>query len=1091
MNTNKQNLGDTSKQDAASAIMFCLGAAYLLIVMTMMTPYTRSLDDIKITLIHVLGPPLIIAYLALVGLGYVEVPRRGVLYPLGIYFLVMIVSGLLARPYCRWQSWLGIQMAWVLLGPFLAFFSCSGTRVWLKRVVGFLMLLGLLSTVFGLLIRGYEGTRVENGRIVPSRNGLGYWLKAPYDKERAAVDRQREKMQRQYEAITAKYFRTADETARRALAANVEELRTAVKVLDDKILKLEENTIYRLANTFDGSEGKTNMMSFILNRQFYGAFLLLMIPMAVAFFLVSGGWLQPLLAAPNQRGKWKAFAPAVGQAFAILTVVLGAACLKYTECKISRYVGAPAVFVLFILLMFFVARLPQRHHLRAFAALAGLGVFAAAAAFVLAGGSILNIFRPERWQAIIDDVKVSIIARQVIWGGSIGIWLSSIQDFLIGSGPTTFGIMFPVFRRPDYFLFEISHRTLSSHNYFMDLLCDTGILGFSSFMAFLGFLFWKCLMLIRRDPDITKRILAVGVVTGLSGFFVNNFVSPNARWCIGAIQLWAGLGVMAGMINRPRKRDDTRRPFKPPTELQRKTALVLCALSVVGGVYTSVHGVRFFQASMVNNEALVVMRDGAPQTLVESYDAAIQNAENAARDPKLSPEDRQRKADEAESYRNAFEEQRQNAMDLFVKSIALDPNITTNYYKLATLQYAGPRMLPEREDYEVALKTYMKLQEYCPEYAQIRLNLGSGYLRLGMLDQAVKECRRAARMTIDADSRSANMMFLQCLLQAARQRGSPALAEGDIEDVDALARKLRKGSDPISRYVMESLPEPAKRALQAYRGKKASEEEKAELARKLAEGLNPLVKSPGLYQEDRFAGVRLSQSTRERLEDKPRDERQLARLNRALLADAFPDMIAMDPEEEAVRNCKRLVDWWDNLIRKNTYISPSRMRARRNEILESLANRYADQARNGGSYPEEIRAWHYLYQLAPQSRAALEGLLYAYTEHNDLQSLREFLEKKLGERPADLYLRSWLARTYILTGNPREAKRQVLILQKMDPQREEIYYLLYSIHNQAGNKELARKNAALYQEAGHTEQWLKEVKEFLRADKPEAPKEKG
>ena len=1089
MNTNKQNLGDTSKQDVGSAIMFCLGAAYLLIVMTMMTPYTRSLDDIKVTLIHVLGPPLIIAYLALVGLGCVEVPRRGVLYPLGIYFLVMIVSGLLARPYCRWQSWLGIQMAWVLLGPFLAFFSCSGPRVWLKRVVGFLMLLGLLSTVFGLLIRGYEGTRVENGRIVPSRNGLGYWLRAPYDKEKDAVDWQREENQRQYEAITAKYFRTADETARRALAANADELRISVKVLKDKIQKIEENTIYRLANTFDGNEGKTNMMSFILNRQFYGAFLLLMIPMAVAFFLISGGWLQPLLAAPNLRGKWKAFLPALGQAFAVLTIVLGAACLKYTGCKVSRYVGAPVVFVLFILLLFFVARLPQRHRLRVFAVLAGLGVVAVPAAFVLAGGSILNTFRPERWQAIMSDVNVSVVARQVIWGGSIGIWLSSIQDFFIGSGPTTFGIMFPMFRRPDYFLFEISHRTLSSHNYFVDLLCDTGILGFSSFMAFLSFLFWKCLMLIRRDPDITKRILAVGVVTGLSGFLVNNFVSPNARWPIGAIQLWAGLGIMAGMINRPRKRDDTRQPFNPPTELQRKTALVLCALSVVGGIYTGVHGVRFFQASMLNNEALVIMRDGPGQTLTDVYGAVIQSAENAARDPQLSPEDRQRKADEAEGYRNGFEEQRQNAMDLFVKSIALDPNYTTNYYKLGTLQYAGPKMLPEREDYETALKTYRKLQQYCPEYAQIRLNLGFGYQRLGMLDQAVKEFRRAARMTIDADATSANMVFLQYLLQAARLRGSPALAAGDIEDVDALARKLRKGSDPTSRYVMESLPEPAKSALQAYRGKKASEEEKAELTQKLAAGLNPLLTAPTLYQEDRFAGVRLSQSTRERLEDKPREERQLARLNRALLADAFPDLIAMDPEEEAVRNCKRLVDWWDNLIRKNTYVSPSRIRAQRNEILENLANLYADQARNGGSYQEEIRAWHYLYQLAPQNRAALEGLLYAYTEHNDLQSLREFLEKKLGERPADLYLRSWLARTYILAGNPREAKRQVLILQKMDPQREEIPYLLYSIYNQAGNKELARKNAALYQ--GHTAQWLKEVQEFLRADKPEAGKEKG
>ena len=49
------------------------------------------------------------------------------------------------------------------------------------------------------------------------------------------------------------------------------------------------------------------------------------------------------------------------------------------------------------------------------------------------------------------------------------------------AAPARSGSIFPLTRSSDYFNYEISNVTLSSHNYFMDLLCETGLAGFISF----------------------------------------------------------------------------------------------------------------------------------------------------------------------------------------------------------------------------------------------------------------------------------------------------------------------------------------------------------------------------------------------------------------------------------------------------------------------------------------------------------------------------------------------------------------------------------------------------------------------------------
>ena len=112
----------------AHTVMFWLGAGYVLALLVAMTPYTYQLDDIKVVVIHVLGPLLIVAYLALLALGLLDPPRRGILVTLGVYYAAITVSTLLSREPQSWIAREGFQMQWVLLGPFLAFLTCGGDK---------------------------------------------------------------------------------------------------------------------------------------------------------------------------------------------------------------------------------------------------------------------------------------------------------------------------------------------------------------------------------------------------------------------------------------------------------------------------------------------------------------------------------------------------------------------------------------------------------------------------------------------------------------------------------------------------------------------------------------------------------------------------------------------------------------------------------------------------------------------------------------------------------------------------------------------------------------------------------------------------
>jgi fucose permease len=132
----------------------------------------------------------------------------------------------------------------------------------------------------------------------------------------------------------------------------------------------------------------------------------------------------------------------------------------------------------------------------------------------------------------------------------------------------------------------------------------------------------------------------------------------------------------------------------------------------------------------------------------------------------------------------------------------------------------------------------------------------------------------------------------------------------EITDLPAFVDKLNDRANPVSVFVTNELSDESKQALDDY---KASTSYAKPLENALIQDLNKIVrrvpvkvkpgvkmterqemkakKNPPLYDAKRFAGVKLSESAQQLLKEENADQ---ARLNRLLLADAYPGVLAFN-----------------------------------------------------------------------------------------------------------------------------------------------------------------------------------------------------
>ncbi|GAB4325299.1 MAG: hypothetical protein Kow0059_21290 [Candidatus Sumerlaeia bacterium] len=415
--------------------------------------------------------------------------------------------------------------------------------------------------------------------------------------------------------------------------------------------------IYTLAQTRD-------MLSTILNRDFFASFLVFLFPLTLSAFIVTDSNRSRVIIAVAAVMMFFCFYLGLSKdSFAAFGLsVMTYAVLYWRFCRYKR-LNIPYWWVW------------------------ALGFTLWAATLLLMTWSM---FEP-----ILRRMDTGVRNRGIIWGGGIGIWLESAKNFLIGAGPGHFRVLFPRHRAPDYFLHDISNVTLFAHNRYIDLLAEEGLIGFVVYMGLIAAVFYFSLLALVRCRDGDQRVYQLGILTSLIGLLFTNIFSPNVRWTVVAVTFWAIMGL--GIGNYEFWRFGEWKPAARGRPIRWTPGFTaLFAISCVFTLWTYYYGYVHFAGAYWNNEGIKKMQvvdeltTLPPQTRKSYLLDAIECFNRATR---LNP--------------------------TFLTSYY---KVAHCYNQLAALEAANKA---EQLKYQKqALDTYRNLQKYAFDYAEIHYNLG-------------------------------------------------------------------------------------------------------------------------------------------------------------------------------------------------------------------------------------------------------------------------------------------------------------------------------------------------------------------------------
>ena len=131
-----------------------------------------------------------------------------------------------------------------------------------------------------------------------------------------------------------------------------------------------------------------------------------------------------------------------------------------------------------------------------------------------------------------------------------------------------------------------------------------------------------------------------------------------------------------------------------------------------------------------------------------------------------------------------------------------------------------------------------------------------------------------------------------------------------IKDPGSLAVKLEDTRAPVSQLIASQLSEDIQWLLVGYDG---ASDPSPKLQKALLAELNRLLQAGPLYDAQLFTDIELSEQTQTRIAQNPKGGEALVRLNRLLLADAYPYELASLSEEHIAKDSKGIETCRENL----------------------------------------------------------------------------------------------------------------------------------------------------------------------------------
>jgi tetratricopeptide (TPR) repeat protein len=511
-----------------------------------------------------------------------------------------------------------------------------------------------------------------------------------------------------------------------------------------------------------------SMLSTILNVQFFGNFLLMLIPVVASCTVLVFRNMQRRV----QAGESTAV-PIAWATISALSVVFSLTCIFTTYSK-SALVFLPALGIAYALAVYFfcgIRRIPY------------LGIILPLG--LVMGGTVLAFVWGDLMREL-KNVEESMAPRRMIYGGAWAIF----QEYpILGGGPGSFRLHFPEFRDPDYHLTRISNLTLYAHNWVLDLLAENGVLGTGAYLAFLGAMVWLGIKALRACPDAVLRVAIVGCVLGVASLLAGSLLNPMSRWPVGAVSLHAMIGTAFGVILLALKDpEQLRREFpgegrtkrraeeKPPVIHNAPLRYGVLAFASIALVISGQSSIRGFQSAVQHNEGLA-LSEGIPQHLLGNSPTLT--------NPKI-----------IELFRRAERH--------FLEAIRLDPTRVTTYYKLA-------HVYNRLGETELALKAYRDLQKFFPDYAEVHFNLAVIYFNLAT-DEAtppeqaadyITRCLESFERARKLSNKVSVWFYAANAAYTAAQMAAPGSAEQKALFLEAGEKFLATAQLPISTVIQE------------------------------------------------------------------------------------------------------------------------------------------------------------------------------------------------------------------------------------------------------------------------------------------------
>ncbi|MDP3024932.1 MAG: O-antigen ligase family protein [candidate division Zixibacteria bacterium] len=284
----------------------------------------------------------------------------------------------------------------------------------------------------------------------------------------------------------------------------------------------------------------------------------------------------------------------------------------------------------------------------------------------------------------------SLFYRLKIWESTLNLIR---HNFFFGTGLGTFQIYFPQYAVQDFYKLVPIGNLLHSENEYLEIWSESGIIGLVLFLWIISGVFYLALKFINSKAEIKQRIIATGLLTGISAGLVQGLVCVSLRWSGPDFFFWLSICLLMALISYSEKsgRDESN-----SLSLKKLPGGLKVILYVLIATFTALFGIW----------------------QIKGYSANIYLAR-------------------AQAYINIQSK---------VKAIPeLEQAYTRNPYCLEAIFLLGCLNL-ELQGYSESENWFAKLQNLAPDYGNIHEWKGLLFNRSGKFEQAEEEYKKAVKM---------------------------------------------------------------------------------------------------------------------------------------------------------------------------------------------------------------------------------------------------------------------------------------------------------------------------------------------------------